>query len=1042
MPQVALSSHLAHMLPELPEQERNRVIDTLEKIHRDQFDSGLRVKKLQSRPGVAVWEARVDSAARLLFTYGRHADRHTTAPVLTAHCWTVVFDHDDVPRVVRRKQFDVPDAMQWILADEVDACTWTDAPPDNPAADLDAIENDFPDTNRWEAYAALSSEYESTLQAPPENLPWYLKSLTAFSAWVEGKEIPAELVLSDEQIQLLREPLPIFLNGPAGSGKTTLALYRLLVMQENDPDADVAFITHNPRLMRHAEDLYNALPTRPEGATPVTFQTYQELAAETIGLTMNSLQYCQARREQLRDFLGRHPLSHAEQQLYETDIWAVIKGMLPLQRTPARASDVRGLLPRSVYCHDMPDAWSAVPREQRADVYRLARQYQDMLNDNNRLDAQDIATQALRRLLSESVPRRYDALVLDEVQDLTEKQLRVALATLRKGSRTQMLLAGDPTQVLGGSGFGWRMPRAIFHERGWDVPNPYTLRRSYRASAPTLRLPQALAELLKKEHADVVALNPDEARSRGRPPLQVAPGDAVNEALAEGHPDVLILTATEEEAARLREEWGHPLVWAVSDAKGLEAEHVVLYQLPDRLLDRPGAAPAEREAAQQANRQTLRLHYVAATRARRSITAVVDPHPAGSLWDTDTVAGTVNTIAQFQAPWDGNPTQEEWEKRAVYYRDREHWQAAAECYRKAGRAPWAALCEALNAIMSESADASAEAPPCPSDDLRAVLEEHPDLTDDQAAFLLSYSFVQHDAPLRIHLLRQAGRPDEADAAQARYDAETGNLRAAAAYYEANDRFAEAAQLYEKGEAWISAADCYRRVERWRQAAVCYQHGEAWLDAATLYRRAGADARAARCFARAEAWTDAAACHRATGAWTRAATCYEKAGDDRAAASCYRRLKRWEAASERYSRAGDDRWAAACRALAEHTDADAQLRAIRRHADELPQALASFLLDERIDRAATDELLIAWLYRQANAMPPDAMRLPPIGFVQEADCALTYSGGGWYEITRWNPETGIEREKVQGAGSLPDALQPLAPDARAHQEQTQRHRLSF
>lgn len=1138
MPQVALSSHLVDTLNALPEREHKRVLDTLEKIHYDHFDSGLRVKKLQSRPDVAVWEARVSDAARLLFTYGRHADRRNEKPVLTAHCWTVVFDHDDVPRVLRRKEFDVPDAMQWILADELDACTWTAPTPDNPAASLDAIERDFPETNRWDAYAALSSEYEAVLSAPPENLPWYLENHVAFEAWADAEEIPAELILSDEQVQLLHEPLPTFLNGPAGSGKTTLALYRLLVMQETDPEADLAFVTHNPRLVSHAKDLYNALPTRPEDANPVDFRTYQSLAAETLDLNVRSLQYCQANPEQLRFFLSRHPLSSAEKQLFATDIRAVVKGMLPIQATPARAEDVCTLLPRTVYCRDMPDTWSAVPRRKRAEVHRLAEQYHASLQERNRLDDQDIATRALRRLLDGTKPRRYDALVLDEVQDLTEKQLRVALATLKEGCEQQMLLAGDPTQVLGGSGFGWRMPRAIFHERRWEAPKPYTLTRSYRASAPTLRLPQALADLLKEEGGDVVALDPEQARPLGPPPMRTAPDPAIDEALSQAHPEVLILTESEPEAEELRERWGHPLVWTVADAKGLEADHVVLYQLDDRLVHRPGAAPAERKAARQQNRQTLRTHYVAATRARRSVTVVADPHPAGSLWEAEAVSRTVGTIDAFRAPWEGDPSQEEWRKRAGYYRDREHWLAAAECYRKAAAPTWAAICEWMSTQRTPDAGVSSEQV--------ARWTSESALSESQARFLLDYNAACNDRSSRIHLLHAAGRTAEADALQAEHDAATGRWARAADYYRDHDRLSEAARLYEQAEAWHAAATCYQSLERWAAAARCYEHETQWHDAARCWRSDKAWEKAARCFTEARAWTDAATCYREIGAWAEAADCYQKAGDQAAAAQCYRtigawpdaaacyraadreddaaamqaehdaeegrfvaaadyfraqdRLTRaaplyedaeqwtdaatcwrdaevwsdaaacferaaawaaaaacheqarawpdaaacyeraeafadagrchrlledWASAARCYDDAGADIWATTCRVLDEHDDSAEVLSTIRMQAEALPTDIARFLIDQGLDSDVEEEILVTWLRRWAGQEVNGAA----VAEIDGQDTALSYTGGGWYEMTMWDPEEGLTHEKVQGTDQLPEALQQQAAEAR-------------
>jgi superfamily I DNA/RNA helicase len=193
---------------------------------------------------------------------------------------------------------------------------------------------------------------------------------------------------------------------------------------------------------------------------------------------------------------------------------------------------------------------------------------------------------------------------------MTEKQLRVAMGTVSKRSWDQILLAGDPTQVLNGSGFEWRIPRALFYERTEEVPASKTLTRSFRAGAPTLRLPEALAERLREEGADVVSLDPEQARTTGNRPVRIPPGESVDEVLSRGHPDVLVLTADPETASTLQKKWGHPFIWTVSEAKGLEADHVVLYDLPDRLRSIPGTKPSQREAAKRKSQYHLRLHYV------------------------------------------------------------------------------------------------------------------------------------------------------------------------------------------------------------------------------------------------------------------------------------------------------------------------------------------------------------------------------------------------------------------------------------------------
>ncbi|MGM0705297.1 MAG: AAA family ATPase [Spiribacter salinus] len=895
---IALSEHLAQMLPALPRNERKRILRAINRVRTKRFSSGVRVKKLHSRPQVAVWEARFSDYGRLLFTYGQHPHRATREPVTVAHFWTAVFDHDNVPRELRRRPFETPEIMQWILADEVSAFKWNGQTfPDNPAADLEAIEEHFPDTDGtndyWEAYAALSSEYPAAWTTPPENLPWYLEGPIAFEMWAEAQNIPAELILTEEQIDLLQMPLPVFLNGPAGSGKTTLALYRLLVLQENNPEARTAFITHNPRLVAHAEELYHTLPTCPKDATPVDFLTYQDLVARVLELSSVERDRQRAPKEVLHDLLHHRPLTHADRQLFATEIRSVIKGMIPRTDAVLPTTAINWVLTRAAY-DELPEKWSAVPPDKRADAYQLATQYQRLLRDQEWHDTQDMATRALHALpLHDDTSAAYDAVFLDEVQDLTEKQLHVTFAMLRRDRKTQLLLTGDPTQVLNGSGFGWRMPKAMFFRRDWEVPSPHTLRRSFRAGAATLRLPNAVANLLRAEKATVVPLDPDKARRDGPTPQRISPDASVDDVLSQGRPNVLVLVADDETAASLREAWGHPFVWSVAEAKGLEADHVVLYKLPDHLEHPSDLATKARQAADRRwNQHILRLHYVAATRARRSVTIVANPHPDDSLWHAPGVANAVDVKEIFDPVWSHQASERHWLKRAVYYRDHEQWTQAAVCYRNANDDAWELLCAWI---------ADPSQPPL-------WAEVYPRIgacTETQAQVLLECSTPIRDLPAKVHLLRTLNRETEADAVQARHDEATGNWEAAARYHYDQNNHAKAGTLYKKMEAWLPAATCFKRAERWLDAARCFRQNGAWEQAADHYEKAQQWSEAAVCCTKLDAWDRAGPLFQKSGKWEEAAHCYRRTESWSKAADCHSSAQKWKEAAHDYRRA--EKW---------------------------------------------------------------------------------------------------------------------------------------
>ncbi|MDR9778477.1 hypothetical protein RJJ65_38710, partial [Rhizobium hidalgonense] len=83
----------------------------------------------------------------------------------------------------------------------------------------------------------------------------------------------------DEQQQTIRDKQgPIILRGSAGSGKTTIALYRLMQWQVdgNDP---CLYVTYSHKLKEYAQTHFNQLNRKPR---EVLFKTIKELCLDLL----------------------------------------------------------------------------------------------------------------------------------------------------------------------------------------------------------------------------------------------------------------------------------------------------------------------------------------------------------------------------------------------------------------------------------------------------------------------------------------------------------------------------------------------------------------------------------------------------------------------------------------------------------------------------------------------------------------------------------------------------------------------------------------
>ena len=73
---------------------QEKVWECVLKLKNQQFDSGLRVKKLKGS-NKRVWEARINSASRLIFTYNKSTEPETGNPRVYLAIQDICWDHDD-----------------------------------------------------------------------------------------------------------------------------------------------------------------------------------------------------------------------------------------------------------------------------------------------------------------------------------------------------------------------------------------------------------------------------------------------------------------------------------------------------------------------------------------------------------------------------------------------------------------------------------------------------------------------------------------------------------------------------------------------------------------------------------------------------------------------------------------------------------------------------------------------------------------------------------------------------------------------------------
>jgi hypothetical protein len=467
------------------------------------------------------------------------------------------------------------------------------------------------------------------------------------------------LSLDEAQEAVYRRSPPLILIGSAGSGKTALALEKLKLAA-----GDVAYVTRSAYLAEHARNLYFANGYAPEHQS-ADFLSLRELL-ETVHVPEGR----EVDAAAFRGFVARHRQAFREiadpHKLFE-EFRGVLTGPAIdtpwLTREAYQALGVR----RSLYLD-----------EERERVYDLFEKYLAWLRSDSLYDGNVVAQELLARATA-----RYDFVVVDEAQDLTNIQLAFVLKSLRRPDA--FLLCGDSNQVVQPNFFSWANVKSLFFEHEELAPRRpvEVLTANYRNAVEVTELANRLLKLklarfgsIDRESHYLVEAAPG---NRGGVELLAERDGAVGELDARTRRSVrfAVIVLRDEDKAEAARRFRTPLLFSVQEAKGLEYENIILWNLVSRARAdfasiAAGVTPADLESeaayARAVDKRDKSLErykffvnglYVAMTRAVRRLYLVESDtrHPLLSLLGLEEAASREEVTAEASSA-------EEWQREA------------------------------------------------------------------------------------------------------------------------------------------------------------------------------------------------------------------------------------------------------------------------------------------------------------------------------------------------------------------------------------------
>ncbi len=530
--------------------------------------------------------------------------------------------------------------------------------------------------------------------------------------WIDVQnEARANLALSPEEEDLLAQVagrfgsapiLPLFINGSAGSGKSTMLAYIFagLCRQKQgfggEPLGGIPmFLTYSEALVDEARRMTDRLLSKnvylQQNLTFLTsslFQNWRDFLVSLlpedkrtrfrddrrIGFHQFKLAYL-GRPDRLKPFVTNNRNSGITAELAWYVIRSLIKGSAPAGANELTLADYQDMNRQDRVVSD--DIFDAVFRT----IYQAW--YVPSVREENLWDDQDLVAEVLASPYSDSGRDEVTALVIDEAQDFTRRELSLVARSsafrnykLHEGARVALpiVFAGDPMQSLSPTGFRWDAVKATIYEELQAIcanaatPTFEQLRNNYRSTAQIVKFANAI-QLLRMVRFGL-PMTPlqrawDDVTDSVAPRKFILGSSNLSEQsfIEEAHQTVIIVPC--EEGGEVFFVQNDPTlskmfpnvsdadpagnVYSSAGAKGLEFEKVILYKFGEVAPSASrNTAPDERDLTAEYFFNKL---YVAATRATKFLNIVDTELGNDRLWSAigvDAVSSLASGFAQSE----------------------------------------------------------------------------------------------------------------------------------------------------------------------------------------------------------------------------------------------------------------------------------------------------------------------------------------------------------------------------------------------------------
>lgn len=379
--------------------------------------------------------------------------------------------------------------------------------------------------------------------------------------------------LSDEQFQCLKSiEKPIMLSGSAGSGKTTVAFHKLFWCYNNN--YKTGYFTFTDLLCENARTAFNKFSCINGGVKPEFF-SMNKFYSQILKIDCNKIvKYSMFNRWYSDNKYRYNFLKKIDGMDIWTEIRGIIKGYIGLEGKNIKdiCNSNEMCIPLDVYLN-IPDSYSIFEDNQKKIIYKICQDYQSWIKEEGLYDENELTIEVLQQI---NENEKYDFVIVDEIQDLSEIQLYM-ISKLTKNPNN-IMFSGDIHQIVNPTFFSFGRLKNIYYGQVIEL-NEFTLTKNYRNTDAIVNVLNRLTEERKRLIGSSKYDYEEKYIREGKPVQLIAYTSKSIKELLEMVKDkhycaVVVLNEEEKRILLEIDNEASGRIFTVSEIKGLEYENI------------------------------------------------------------------------------------------------------------------------------------------------------------------------------------------------------------------------------------------------------------------------------------------------------------------------------------------------------------------------------------------------------------------------------------------------------------------------------------